>query len=253
MSISSLKDFSKELHARSRTFATANMIASENRQSHFVRNLLSSDAACRYFFSGEEGLRAFPGGNQWMAFQEAGEASLRRLGKAEYCNLRPLSGLHAMTVAMLALTDPGDTVLSLSPNFGGHYATGGLSKRLGRSSLYFDLLENGLLDESSLLNAIEVQRPRLVYVDQCHGLRPVDLTDIVRVVRSVSFDVLIHADVSHGLGLVLGGAIANPLDSGCDSYGGSTHKTFPGPQKGVLLTNCEEISLKFGAAQFETI
>lgn len=253
MRISSLSDFSKQLNVRSRDFTTANMIASENRQSHFVRSLLSSDSSCRYFFSGKDGLRAFPGGNNWKVFQEAGEESLRRLGRAEYCNLRPLSGLHAMTVAILALTEPGDTVLSLSPIFGGHYATGNLSKRLGRRSTYFNLLDNGWLDESSLLNAIELQRPRLVYIDQCHGLRPIDIAAIVRLVRTVSSDALIHADVSHGLGLVLGGVILNPLDSGCDSYGGSTHKTFPGPQKGVLLTNCKKISSMFEAAQFDTI
>ncbi|WP_287355503.1 aminotransferase class III-fold pyridoxal phosphate-dependent enzyme [Mesorhizobium sp.] len=233
--------------------ARANLIASENRQTPLVRSMLSSDAASRYSFAGEDGARGFPGGTNWAGFQAEGEAALCRLGAANYCNLRPLSGLHAMTVAILALSEPGDSLISLAPEDGGHYATGGLARRLGRRHATFRLSEDGQVDEENLEQGLSREKPSLVYVDQCHGLIPIDLGRIVRRVRAIGPGTLIHADVSHGLGLILGGVLENPLIEGCDSYGGSTHKTFPGPQKGVLLTNRTDCAERFAAAQFESI
>lgn len=233
--------------------AKLNLIASENRITPLVRSFLCTDAASRYSFAGESGARAFPGGNTWVEFQTEGECALRRLGGAVHCNLRPLSGLHAMTVAILALTKLGDWIVSLSPEDGGHYATEGLSRRVGRHQAQFRLLPDGSIDEESLVRVIEQTSPSLIYVDQCHGLIPLDLEHLAAITRAVAPNTLIHADVSHGLGLVFGGVLPNPLDVGCDSYGGSTHKTFPGPQKGVLLTNSQCLADQFAAAQFETI
>jgi glycine hydroxymethyltransferase len=233
--------------------AKLNLIASENRITPLVRSFLCTDAASRYSFAGENGARAFPGGNTWVEFQTEGEGALRRLGRAAHCNLRPLSGLHAMTLAILALTKPGDWIVSLSPEDGGHYATGGLSRRLGRHQAEFRLLSDGSVDEESLVRVIEQTKPVLIYVDQCHGLIPLDQGRIAEIARALMPNTLIHADVSHGLGLVFGGVLPNPLDIGCDSYGGSTHKTFPGPQKGVLLTNRQDLADHFSTAQFETI
>jgi adenosylmethionine-8-amino-7-oxononanoate aminotransferase/glycine/serine hydroxymethyltransferase len=233
--------------------AKLNLIASENRMTPLARSFLSTDAASRYSFGGEGGAKAFPGGNTWVGIQTEGESALRRLGSAAHCNLRPLSGLHAMTVAILALTEPGDWILSLSPEDGGHYATGGLSRRLGRRQTEFRLLPDGKVDEESLVRVIEQTKPTLIYVDQCHGLIPLDQGRIVEIARAVLPATLVHADVSHGLGLVFGGVLPNPLQVGCDSYGGSTHKTFPGPQKGVLLTNRQDLAERFAAAQFDAI
>ncbi|MEX0308712.1 MAG: aminotransferase class III-fold pyridoxal phosphate-dependent enzyme, partial [Tateyamaria sp.] len=233
--------------------ARANLIASENRQSPLVRSFLGTDAASRYSFAGEDGARAFPGGNVWVDLQSAGEAALCRIGGATHCNLRPLSGLHAMTVAILALSEPGDCILSLDSSDGGHYATGGLSRRLGRRHASFRLNPDGSVDVQSLAQAMEQHKPTLVYVDQCHGLIPIDLAAVASTARAVDDAVIVHGDVSHGLGLIFAGVLPNPLDVGCDSYGGSTHKTFPGPQKGVLLTRRADLAERFAAAQFEAI
>lgn len=228
-----------------------NLIASENRMSPLARRLLSIDASSRYFFEGSDP-PAFPGGHCYAALQGDGEALLARLGKARHVNMRPLSGLHAMTVAIAAFTRCGDTVVSLAPEHGGHYATAALCRRLGRQHAFFSLTKDQHVAEEALGDVLR-RKPRLLYVDQCHGLFPLPLRPIAALVRAVSAATLVHADVSHGLGLVLGGALENPLESGCDSYGGSTHKTFPGPQKGVLLTNSDALATAIAEAQFDLI
>ncbi len=231
----------------------ANLVASENRISPFVRSSLALEASCRYYFDGDEGRRAFPSGYTWSQLQEMGEATLGRLGSANFVNIRPLSGLHAMTVAICALSKPGERIVSIAPKSGGHYATGSLAKRLGREHDYFNVQLGGGGCHESLVKLAQYQPFDLIYIDQCHGLFPVNIKEIVEVARSINPRVRIHADVSHSLGLILGGAESNPLAIGCDSYGGSTHKTFPGPQKGVLLTNDDEIDYLFRSAQFDLI
>jgi|GEM_PF-23030 len=228
-----------------------NLIASENRMSPLVRRLLATDASSRYYFEGSDP-PAFPGGNGYAALQQHGETLLGRLGKARHVNMRPLSGLHAMTIIITAVTQAGDTIVSLAPEHGGHYATGALCRRFGRQQATFPLTDEMELAEDALWDVLK-GRPKLLYIDQCHGLFPLPLKRIAALARDASPDTLVHADVSHGLGLVLGGALENPLESGCDSFGGSTHKTLPGPQKGVLLTNSDEIAAAIAQAQFELI
>src|SRR5215813_4548432 len=108
-----------------------NMIPSENRMSPLARRLLAIEAGSRYFFEGSDP-PAFLGGAADAELQLDGKRLLGRLGRARHVNMRPLSGLHAMTVLMSALTKPGDAILSLSPGSGGHYATGPLAERMGR-------------------------------------------------------------------------------------------------------------------------
>jgi adenosylmethionine-8-amino-7-oxononanoate aminotransferase/glycine/serine hydroxymethyltransferase len=231
---------------------SVNLIASENRMSPLARRALASDAASRYFFDGP-GRTAFPGGAEYAEVQSEGENLLRRLGRAKHVNIRPHSGLHAMTVAIAALTNPGDMIVSLAPASGGHYATGPLSLRLGRRHMTFALTRDQLVCGETLATCLAHTLPRLLYIDQCHGLLPIDLRRVVEVARAASPHTVVHADVSHGLGLVFGGVIENPLAAGCNSYGGSTHKTFPGPQKGVLLTDDDDLARQIAAAQYDLI
>lgn len=80
-----------------------------------------------------------------------------------------------------------------------------------------------------------------MYLDAFMCLFPLDLTGLRDVVGP---ETVIHYDASHTLGLITGGAWQNPLAEGADSLGGSTHKTYPGPHKGLLATNDAELAAR---------
>jgi glycine hydroxymethyltransferase len=217
-----------------------NLIPSENCMSPLARLALLSDAGNRYFFNdtAEQGW-AFPAGREasWIETQVT-VPLLKALTGAGFVNIRPLSGLHAMTLVLAALGGgPAATVVSLAPEVGGHYATASLAARLGLRPVLVGGAGPHRVDLDRLHAVVDTERPALVYLDQCHALFPLDIPAVARAVRAACPSTRIHVDVSHWLGLVLGGAVANPLAEGADSIGGSTHKTFPGPQKAVFATN----------------
>jgi glycine hydroxymethyltransferase len=147
----------------------------------------------------------------------------------------------------------GSKVLTVSPEQGGHYATAALAARLGLTTCHIGGPDAHTIDYDGIGATLREQRPGLVYVDQSNCLFPLDVQKLVQVTRGVAPDTLIHVDVSHWLGLVLGGVFPNPLALGADSFGGSTHKTFPGPQKAVVATNREDLNAKIYQAQYEMI
>lgn len=167
---------------------------------------------------------------------------LRELGGAEHVSVRPLSGLNAMTLVLAALGgETGSTVVTVAPENGGHFATPSVARRLGLNVEFLRGSGPHELDLDHAADLLARVRPSLVYVDQSHCLFPVDVASLVATVRAASPNTLVHVDASHWFGLVLGGAFRNPLDEGADSLSGSTHKTFPGPQKAVVLTRDPEI------------
>jgi glycine hydroxymethyltransferase len=233
-----------------------NLVPSENRLSPLARLPFHLDCYSRYFFNDafDEGRWEFSG-SRTSASVETGLtiAALRRLGQAEHVNVRPLSGLSAMLVAVAGLGgEPGATVVSVAPAAGGHYATGRLVTRLGYRSRLVGAggVAAGGVDVEELRAVVAACRPSLVYLDVANTLRRLPVTEVVKAVREASPATLVHWDCSHSLGLVLAGVFENPLACGADSFGGSTHKTFPGPQKGVLATNSAEIAARLRDAQF---
>ena len=238
---------------------TLTLIPAENLLAPIARLPLIADAYARYMFDDHPD----PASGQWhfpaartAAWLETGLAIplLRYLGRAEHVNVRPLSGLNAMQLLLAALGGPpGSRILVIAPGNGGHYASASLARRMGLHPIYLSGPEPHHLDLDALARACTNHQPSLVYIDQCHGLVPFNLEEITAVVRRHSPSTYLHADVSHWLGLILGRALPNPLDEGVDSYGGSTHKSFPGPHKGVLLTNTAEIAARWRAVQPELV
>lgn len=228
------------------------MVPSEAPTSPLVRLPYLLDASGRYFFPpGADGLGFRSAEKVAWIEEEVAIPLLQKLGQAQYINLRPISGLNAMLVALSALAgDPGATVVSISPDQGGHYATASIVRRLGLQSTFAGGPTPHDLDLDELSRTLRRLHPSLLYIDQGHCLFPFDVASIVEVVRRESPDTFVHVDVSHILGLVLGGVLPGPLECGADSFGGSTHKTFPGPQKGILATNTASVSSAFDAAQF---
>ncbi|MER5984243.1 hypothetical protein [Streptomyces sp. NPDC001787] len=215
------------------------LVPSENQLSLAARLPHLMDAAVRYAFPGPSGGAenwAWPGRQDLIAIERAAAQRLGAQLGAEYIDLKPTSGVSALTVALSALAGLGETAFNLAERDGGHGSTRFIGTRLGLA------MHDLPVDPATCtpdLNALEHllatgPRPALVYLDSFMCLFPVDLAGLREVVGP---DAVIHYDASHTLGLIAGGAWQNPLAEGADSLGGSTHKTYPGPHKGLLATN----------------
>lgn len=229
------------------------MIPSESMLPPLARLPLVSDLYCRYFFNDAED----PGDWRFPAARDAAALEtrltiplLRQLAGARHVNVRPLSGLSAMTLVLAALGGPpGSPVALLDPGLGGHYATASLAARLGLRPVLVTGTSPHAPDLDQTRDVLRQHRPPLLYLDQSHGLAPFDVAAITAAAQEASPQTRVHADVSHWMGLTLGGALPNPLEAGADSFGGSTHKTFPGPQKGIIATSDDEVARLLRQAQ----
>ncbi|MEV6409929.1 hypothetical protein [Kribbella sp. NPDC051718] len=237
-----------------------NLVPSENRLSPLARMPLSTDFYNRYFFNDElrDDFWEFRGGEDIGAIERdfvlPNLAELARVGDREiYVNARPISGLSAMLMTVSAQAGPSGTpVAYVARSTGGHFATESLISRLGfvPRAVRFD---RGQPDESSFRAALDDQQVKLLYLDLQNFVGAVDVAATVALAKAINPGLRIHVDASHTLGLVFGGVLANPLAVGADSFGGSTHKSFPGPQKGVLFTGETEIRQRFLSAQFDLV
>ncbi|MFB8236283.1 hypothetical protein ACFC58_06985 [Kitasatospora purpeofusca] len=236
---------------------TLNLVPAENAMAPAARLPQCADLAGRYMFDQSPDPAAaqwrFAGARdaQWL---ETGLAVplLQRLLGAAHVNVRPLSGLQAMEMTLAAYPACAPVAL-LSPDQGGHYATADIARRLGQHVLTVTGPDPYRLDLARLADLCAAKRPALLYIDQCHALVPYDIAAISATVKNASPTTVVHADISHLLGLVLGGAVANPLACGADSVSASTHKSFPGPQKGILATNAPGIANSWRLVQPQLI
>ena len=115
---------------------------------------------------------------------------------------------------------------------------------MGRHYLEIPMASPHEIDVSSFCEALKNIHPELIYIDQATMLFPLDISSLRSMIDNYSPSTILHYDTSHLNGLILGDAIVNPLEQGADLFGGSTHKTFPGPHKGFLATNREDIAKK---------
>jgi glycine/serine hydroxymethyltransferase len=216
-----------------------NFTPSENVMSPLSRVPLVMDIYSRYFFEHKKlfGEWFFFGGIEAGEIQgEYTEPVLRKLTKANYVDVRPLSGLNCMTIVMAALCKKGGNMLTIPEPFGGHMSSANVAKRLGinANEIPFD---NHEIDLDLFMLQVKKIKPDLIYIDQSTQLFPIDPMPLRKIIDIHSPMTKIHYDSSHINGLILTGAIFNPLENGAHSFGGSTHKTLPGPHKAFFATN----------------
>ena len=143
-------------------------------------------------------------------------------------------------------------MVTVPPEAGGHMCTQQIARRLGAKAMAMKM-DGHEVDTDHLKRLLRAHRVDLVYLDQSTQIFPIDPQPLRRVIDAVSPATVLHCDTSHTNGLVLGGAVPNPLGRGAHSFGGSTHKTLPGPHKGFFATNAAEIAERVGAAAFDLI
>lgn len=215
------------------------LVASENSPSISMRLSYISDIMNRYFFSKEESAYAmFPGRDYLERVYERCVQLLKIKTGAKFVNIKPISGINAMTIALAALTKADDTIAIIEPRYGGHPITRALASRLGLKTLYLPYDRNNFsLDEEQLKRIFAKNVIKLLYIDQSNVLFPIRVDTLAEIIPDIA---KIYYDGSHLLGLIFGGEVVNPLYQGASFLGGSTHKTIPGPPKAFIATNNED-------------
>lgn len=227
-----------------------NLIASENYTSHLVRSYLDNDFGNRYgcYLTMSPEVRDYPGNRYINDFEVATHRLMQQVFHGEYVDLRPIGGHMAGMAVVLALLEPEDLVIEVSLRDWGHGLVGPMcqvshfNRTIQVRYMAFD--ENRCVDEALLEAQIRAERPRLVIFGGSGTL----FAEPVRRFRKLADEMgfLIAYDASHVTGLIAGGVFPNPLDEGADIMFGSTHKSFPGPQGGFVISNNRDLMQKVG-------
>lgn len=212
-----------------------NLIASENITSLPVRELLASDFSHRYA-EGEPFNRLYGGTKYIDLIEDFAKKRLRRIFGAEHVNLKPLSGSQANLAVIYALTNPGETMITLSLVDGGHISYMGFGgaglRNLKVETLVFDKKEVNIDVDASIKKILTI-KPVLCFLGGSVILFPQPIKEIKDALNQTGGNLVY--DASHVLGLIAGKQFQNPLKEGSDIVTSSTHKTFPGPQGGIIL------------------
>ncbi len=231
-------------HDRWRGHEVFNLLASENAVSPVARKYLSSDLAGRYTlpltapFEGEKIDNSYAGTRYTDQIETLANSAAARLFGAKFATTRPLSGHIAALSALVPLLPPKSRLLAIAPDQGGYdgYAPGYIPAVLGYTVRPLPADGPGhSVDAGAAVATIRAERPQAVVLGQSFFLFPYPLREIAEAAHAI--DALVFYDASHVLGLVAGGEFQDPLREGADIMYGSTHKSFPGPQGGLLVTN----------------
>ena len=235
---------------------TINLIASENAQSPVVRAMECNDFMGRYAEghpnTSESTNRYYEGTHYIDQIEIMASEEMKKLANCAQVDVRPISGNAANTAVALALLRGNDTVIANSIDVGGHIShnpTGVFGRRIqvrgqvlamnqkNSISLHFWPVsaDRYHIDVPKSLDLIEQTLPNLVILGKSLFLFPEPIAPIAEVCRTKNIPVLY--DGAHVLGLILGEAFQDPFREGAHFITASTHKTFPGPQRGIVLGN----------------
>ncbi len=235
-----IKKLLESIHAeevRNREFI--HVTANESQMSETARMFLGSKLSERYYVgAGSDDVVSFGAFTQ-LGFKgvaslvkEAEKATLEMLG-GSVVNLNCLSGVHAMTCAILSTTEPGDTVMTVHHDHGGHFATSTILARVGRKNVFAVYNLDGLkFDVEKTARIFKQSSAKAFYMDVSYYLNPHNLRELRRALGEKA--VIIY-DASHTMGLIMGQAFQDPFGEGADVICANTHKTLPGPQKGMIV------------------
>ena len=217
---------------------TLQLIASENFTSPAVLEVTGSVLTNKYA-EGYPGKRYY-GGN--IVIDEVEEIARRRvcaLFGADHANVQPHSGANANVAVYLALLQPGDTVLGLSLDHGGHLTHGSpvnLSGRFYRFVSYGVTKSDERIDLDQMREVALRERPKLIVAGATAYSRIIDPAPVRAIADEVG--ALLLFDAAHIAGLIAGGAHPNPVPY-ADVVTFTTHKTLRGPRGGCILARAE--------------
>ncbi|AKA48227.1 glycine hydroxymethyltransferase [uncultured archaeon] len=221
--------------------ATLNLQVSENVLSQKAREALSSDMASRYSLVIDSD-DAYGGTRYSTELLAQVERLACDVYGARYAEVRTIGGHIAASAVLLGLIRKRESIMAVAEKNGGYtgYAQGYLPHMYGFQSYYIPF--NGgrqEIDLASFEKVMDEISPKLIVLGQSFFVKPYDLKQIRRIADR--FDSLIAYDGSHVMGLIAGKQFQPDVLEYCDVLYGSTHKTFFGPQGGIVLTNDRHI------------
>jgi glycine hydroxymethyltransferase len=213
-----------------------NLIPSENVMSPTARSLLSSELTHRYTSRD----RFYMGTRFTDEIEQYGEKLAKELFGAETADLRPLSGHIADTIFLANLTKRGDALMCISPQDGGYPGmwSEGLAGLFGLKAIPLPFSKKDWnIKVEEAMEAMQHLKPRIVILGASLILFPYQVNALAKVAHESG--AILGFDGSHVLGLIAGEQFQDPLHEGAQALFGSTHKSFFGPQGGILLANKE--------------
>ena len=225
------------------------LIASENIVSKAVLEAQGSVFTNKYA-EGYPGKRYYQGCAPSDEVETLAIERAKTLFNAGFANVQPHSGAQANGAVMLALVKPGDTILGMSLDAGGHLTHGAKAAMSGK---WFNAVQFGVNPETHLIDFDEVERlakehrPKIIIAGGSAYPRIIDFARFRAIADEVG--AIFHVDMAHFAGLVAGGVHPNPLEH-AHVVTNTTHKTLRGPRGGMIMTNDEAIAKKINSAVF---
>lgn len=224
------------------------LIASENIVSEAVMAAMGSVLTNKYA-EGYPGKRYYGGCECVDEVENLAIHRVCQLFGAKYANVQPHSGAQANMAVYQALCKPGDTVLGMSLDNGGHLTHG---SPVNQSGLLYNIVpygvdENGLIDYDALRELAKKEQPKMIIAGASAYPRTIDFAKFAEIAHEVG--AYLFVDMAHIAGLVAAGLHQSPVPY-ADVVTTTTHKTLRGPRGGVILTNDEELAKKFNKAIF---
>lgn len=224
------------------------LIASENIVSEAVMAAMGSVLTNKYA-EGYPGKRYYGGCECVDEVENLAIHRVCQLFGAKYANVQPHSGAQANMAVYQALCKPGDTVLGMSLDNGGHLTHG---SPVNQSGLLYNIVpygvdQNGLIDYDALRVLAKKEQPKMIIAGASAYPRAIDFEKFAEIAHEVG--AYLFVDMAHIAGLVAAGLHQSPVPY-ADVVTTTTHKTLRGPRGGVILTNDEELAKKFNKAIF---
>ncbi len=225
------------------------LIASENIVSAAVMQTMGSVHTNKYA-EGYPGRRYYGGCEYVDVSEQLAIDRLKALFNCNYANVQPHSGAQANQAVIMALAKPGDTVMGLSLDHGGHLTHGA---KVNQSGKWFNAITYGLREQDKQIDMDQVRalaeehKPKLIIAGGSAYPQIIDFKAFREIADSVG--AYLHVDMAHFAGLVAGGCHPSPMEH-AHVVTSTTHKTLRGPRGGIILSNDEDLGKKINSAVF---
>ncbi len=219
------------------------LIASENWVSHAVMSAMGSVMTNKYA-EGYPGHRYYGGCDCVDVVEELARERAKKLFGAEYVNVQPHSGAQANMAVQFACLEPGDTVMGMNLDHGGHLTHG---SPVNFSGTYFNIVpygvnDAGVIDYDNVLAIAKECKPKMIIAGASAYARTIDFKKFREIADEVG--AILFVDMAHIAGLVAAGLHPSPIPY-ADVVTTTTHKTLRGPRGGMILCGKQETADKF--------
>lgn len=218
------------------------LIASENWVSKAVMAAMGSPMTNKYA-EGYPGKRYYGGCQCVDVVEDLARERAKKLFGCEYVNVQPHSGAQANMAAMFAMLEPGDKIMGMNLDHGGHLTHG---SPVNMSGKYFQVAaygvnDDGVIDYDHVLEIAKAERPKLIVAGASAYARTIDFKRFREIADEVGAYLMV--DIAHIAGLVATGLHPSPIPYAHVTTT-TTHKTLRGPRGGMIMSS-EEVNKKF--------